>query len=103
MNLPQPTSASVSVTKPLISSHTILLLCGTLFGMCVSDNIPGDVKLTFLLAGTTGLIAFLALSMLKHTRIHTQQRVANLQAEERLDRHAHLDPRATDRAANSPA
>ena len=103
MNLPQPTSASESATTPLLSSHSILLLCGILFGMCVRDNIPADVKLTLLLTGTTGLIAFLALSMMKHTRRHSQQRVATLHAEERLDRHAHVDSRVTDRTANSPA
>lgn len=79
-----------------IGSQSILFLCGVLFGMCVSDNIPQDVKVTLLMAGTIGLIAFLALGLIWHAHGHTQQRVAAIHAEERLQRHAHLDPRVAE-------
>ena len=101
MNLPIPTTSRASTPRPLISTYTILLLCGVLFGMCVSDNIPHDIKLTFLLAGTTGLIAFLGLSMVKQVQTHAQLQVAQLQAEERLERHAQGDSRIAERSASS--
>ena len=103
MNNPLLAASHESAQRPLISSHTILLLCGVLFGMCVSESLPQETKMTFLLAGTTGLIAFFGLSMAKRLQTHTQQQVAMMQIEERLERHAHSDPRAVDRAVNSPA
>ncbi len=80
-------------STPHIGSQTILFLCGVLFGMCVSDNIPQDVKVALLMAGSVGLIAFLALGLIWQAHGHTQQRVAVIHAEERLERHAHVDPR----------
>ena len=102
MNLPFPTTSPDSGPRPLISTYTILLLCGVLFGMCVSENIPQDIKMTFLLAGTTGLVAYLALSMFKKVQTQTQQQVAKLYAEERLERHAQGDSRVTERSASTP-
>ncbi|MCX7423298.1 MAG: hypothetical protein NT013_27700 [Planctomycetia bacterium] len=103
MNLPTPAAASESAQRPLISSHTILLLCGVLFGMCVSGNISDEAKTSFLFAGTVGLIAFTGLSMVKRVQTHTQQQVAIMQAEERLDRHSQCDSRNSDRVVSSPA
>ena len=102
MNLPMPTSSQDSTQPQLISSHTILLLCGVLFGMCVSSNISHDERMLFVFAGTTGVIAFLGLSVAKRVQTQSQQQVAMLQVEERLDRHAHCDLRSAERAANTP-
>lgn len=103
MNLPIPAAANQSAERPLISSHTILLLCGVLFGMSISGNITSEAKSSFLFAGTVGLIAFTGLSMAKRVQSHSQQQVAMMQAEERLDRHAHSDSRSSDRVVGSPA
>lgn len=102
MNLSIPTSSQESAQPQLISSHTILLLCGVLFGMCVSNNISHDEKKLFVFAGTTGVIAFLGLSVAKRVQTQSQEHVAMLQVEERLDRHAHCDQRSAERAANTP-
>ena len=79
----------------LVSSSTILLLSGVLFGLCVSEAISRDIKTTFLMAGITGLLAYLGLGMVKRAHHETQQRIAIMNVEERLDRHANLDPRSS--------
>ena len=103
MNLPIPAAPTESAQRPLISSHTILLLCGVLFGLSISGNITSEAKSSFLFAGTVGLIAFTGLSMVKRVQTHSQQQVAIMQAEERLDRHAQCDARSSDRVVSSPA
>ena len=79
----------------LVSSSTILLLSGVLFGLCVSEAISHDIKSTFLLAGITGLLAYLGLGMVKRAHDETQQRIAIMHVEERLDRHANSDSRSS--------
>ena len=91
MNLPTPRPASAPESRALISTYTILLLSGALFGMCISGDLPPAVKHWFVFAGTTGLVAYLGLHVVANLHKHTQQRVATMQAEERLDRHAHCD------------
>lgn len=101
MSNPQLPVVNVA-TRPLISTYTILVLSGILFGFCVSDNLGEEMKRTFVFAGATGLMAYLALGTVKRVQHHSQQRVAVMQAEERLDRHAHADARPVDRT-NAPA
>ena len=95
MTLPGQILKKKFLSQAHIGSQVILFLCGELFGMCVSDNIPHDVKVALLMGGSIGLIAFLALGLIKHAHDHTQQRVAVIHAEERLERHAHADSRAS--------
>lgn len=93
MNLPVPKHESTPQPRALISTYTILLLSGVLFGMCVSGDLPPEIKHWFIFAGTTGLVAYLGLRVVGNLHLSTQQRVATMQAEERLDRHAHCDLR----------
>ena len=93
MNLPIPKHSPPSEPKALLSTYTILLLSGVLFGMCVSGDLPPEIKHWFIFAGTTGLVAYLGLRVVENVHQNTQQRVATMQAEERLDRHAHCDLR----------
>lgn len=106
MNLPAYKPATVSTSPALVSNDTILLLAGALFGMCVSGNLPPEVKTWFVFAGTTGLVAYLGLRVVALARQEAQQRIAVMQVEERLDRHSHLDlqveaPRVTPLNASS--
>jgi hypothetical protein len=78
-------------------------MCGVLFGMAISGNITSEAKMTFVFAGTIGLIAFVGLSVMKRARNQTQQQVAIMHVEERLERHAQLDPRTSERVVSSPA
>ncbi len=78
----------------LISSSTILLLSGVLFGLCLSEAISRDIRTTFLMAGITGLLAYLGLGIVKRAHQETQQRIAIMHVEERLDRHANSDSRS---------
>ncbi len=96
MNLPISAQNRELSSPRLVSSSTILLLSGVLFGLCVSEAISRDIKTTFLLAGTTGLLAYLGLGMVKRAHHETQQRIAIMHVEERLDRHANPDPRSSD-------
>jgi hypothetical protein len=59
--------------------------------MCVSGNLPTEVKTWFILAGATGLVAYLGLSVVARASQKTQQRIAVMHAEERLDRHSQMD------------
>lgn len=103
MNLPIPAARPDSAQRPLISTHTILLLCGVLFGLSISGNITDEAKSSFIFAGAVGLIAFTGLSMVKKVQTHSQQQVAMLQAEERLERHAQCDSRGSERVVSTPA
>ncbi len=89
MNLLTPKLPSAS--PGLVSNDTILLLAGSLFGMCVSGNLPPEVKTWFVFAGSTGLVAYLGLRVVALAKQHAQQRIAVMQVEERLDRHSHFD------------
>ena len=91
MNLPVPKPATASTSPALVSNDTILLLAGALFGMCVSGNLPPEVKTWFVFAGTSGLVAYLGLRVVARAKQQAQQRIAVMQVEERLDRHSHLD------------
>lgn len=95
MSTPQSPAASAA-SRPLISTYTILVLSGVLFGLCVSDNLGDEIKRSFVFAGATGLMAYLALGTVKRVQQHSQQRVAIMQAEERLDRHANADSRSSE-------
>ncbi len=87
-----------TATRPLISSHTILLLCGVLFGLCLSEASTTETTTWFLWAGVTGLIAFLGLRTVDQVKSREQLREAIEQTEQRLTRHAQLDPNAGTRA-----
>jgi hypothetical protein len=93
MSLSVPKSVSNPSAESLLSTHPILLLSGVLFGMCVSSALPQEVKLWFVLTGTTGLIAYLALSFVAKKKLETLQRAAAVQAELRLERHAQHESR----------
>ncbi len=100
MNLPAFKPATASASPALVSNDTILLLAGALFGMCVSGNLPPEVKTSFVFAGTTGLVAYLGLRVVAGAKQQAQLRIAVMQVEKRLDRHSHFDlpvedPRAT--------
>jgi hypothetical protein len=101
MNLPASKSSSAS-NHTVVSTYTILLLSGVLFGMCVSGNVSSDVKTWFVFAGTTGLLAYLGLRMVSRLHQQTQQRIAVMQVEERLDRHSHFDLHADDLRIDQP-
>lgn len=79
------------VAPPASTTYIILVLSGVLFGMCISGNLPSETKTWFVFAGTVGLLAYLALRVTARVKQQTQQRLAILQVEERLDRHSHLD------------
>ena len=100
MNLLAPKPASKS--PALISNDTILLLAGSLFGMCVSGNLPPEVKTWFAFAGTTGLLSYLGLRVVALAKLQAQQRIAVMQIEERLDRHSHFDPPVDAPRVNQP-
>lgn len=98
MNLPVRSESSTPVPAPLLSTYTILMLSGFLFGLCISNTFDTEVKRSFVLAGATGLMCFLALGVVKRVQEQSQQRDAVLHAEERLERHAHFDQqRSSDR------
>lgn len=94
MNLPGPSTATPSDSKPVISTYSILLLSGMLFGICVSGSVPAENKLYVTLTGTLGLVAYLVISLAKHKQKQQQLRRAAQQVEDRLDRHSHVDVRA---------
>ena len=100
MNPPVSKPASVPTSPALISTYTILLLSGVLFGMCVSGDLSPEVKHWFVFAGTTGVIAYLGLRVVAHAKQQAQQRAAAMHAEERLARHSHFDLRI-DRVSTS--
>ena len=102
MNLSVPNSATTSESNPAISTYSILLLSGVLFGMCISDNMTQEVKTWMVLAGTLGLVAYLVGHRAAQAQAQAQQRIATMQVEERLDRHSHLDLRAEDLRLDQP-
>ena len=87
-----------AATRPLISSHTILLLCGVLFGLCLSEASTSETTTWFLWAGITGLVSFLGLRAVNQVKHREQLREAIEQTELRLTRHAQLDPNSGTRA-----
>lgn len=93
MNLPGPSTATTE-SRPVISTYSILLLSGMLFGICVSGSVQTETKSYVVLAGTLGLLAYLVLSLSAHKHKQTQLRLATQQVEQRLDRHSHVDQRA---------
>ena len=103
MNLSASNPATKSDPHPAISTHSILLLSGMLFGICVSGNVPQDVKSWVVLAGTLGLVAYLVTSLAAHKQEQSQQRLATMQVEERLDRHSHFDVRGEDLRLDQPS
>lgn len=92
MNLPGPQTATTG-SHPVISTYSILLLSGMLFGICVSGSVSTDIKPSVVLAGALGLAAYLLLSIASRKQKQTQLRLATMQVEERLDRHSHFDLR----------
>lgn len=44
MNLSVPNPATTSASHTAISTYSILLLSGMLFGMCISGNMTQEVK-----------------------------------------------------------
>lgn len=96
MNLPVPQSASAPESRPVISTYSILLLSGMLFGICVSSSVSSDVKSWVILSGTLGLVAYVVLSLTAQAQKQAQLRLAVMQVEDRLERHSHLDLRAED-------
>ena len=102
MNLSVPNSVTASESNPAISTYTILLLSGMLFGMCISGNMPQEVKSWMVLAGTLGLVAYLVGHRAAEAQAQAQQRIATMQVEERLDRHSSFDLRAEDLRLDQP-
>jgi ABC-type nickel/cobalt efflux system permease component RcnA len=93
MSLSEPKSVTKPAAESLLSTHTILLLSGVLFGMSVSSALPREVKLWFVLTGTTGLIAYFALMVVARKKLESMQRAAAAHAELRLERHAQHESR----------
>ena len=94
MNLPGPRAETETAATSVISTYSILLLSGMLFGMCVSGSVPTETKLWVVVAGTLGLVAYLVSSLAAHKQKQMQLRLATQQVEQRLDRHSHVDHRA---------
>lgn len=102
MNLPISKPVTASDSHPVISTYSILLLSGMLFGMCVSGSVSSESKTWVLIAGTLGLVAYLAMSLASYKQKQTQLRLATMQVEERLDRHSHFDLRADELRLDQP-
>lgn len=102
MNLPVSKPATATESNPVISTYSILLLSGMLFGICVSGSVPSDVKSWVTLSGTLGLVAYLVVSLASYKQKQAQLRLAAMQVEERLDRHSHFDLRAEDLRLDQP-
>lgn len=103
MNLPLPKPAATSESHPVISTYSILLLSGMLFGICVSGTVPSDIKTWVVVSGTLGLVAYLVMSFAAYKQKQAQLRLATMQVEERLDRHSHFDLRAEDLRLDQPS
>ena len=91
-------ASQISIPKivPLVSSHTILVLSGFLFGLCISGTFDSEIKRSFVLAGATGLMCYLALDVARRVQEQNHQRAAIIHLEERLERHAHVDGRSSE-------
>jgi hypothetical protein len=96
MNLPIPQTSATPESRPVISTYSILLLSGMLFGICVSGSVSSDLKGWVILTGTLGLVAYVVASFAAHKQKQAQVRLAAMQIEERLERHSHHDLRAED-------
>lgn len=103
MNLPGPKTATTSEVQPVISTYSILLLSGMLFGICVSGSVSSDIKPSVVLAGALGLAAYLLLSLAARKQRQVQLRLATMQVEERLDRHSHFDLRGDSVRLEAPS
>ena len=93
MNLPLAKTAADTEATPLISTYSILLLSGMLFGICISGSVNSEIKSWVIASGVLGLAAYLLMSLSAYKHKKTQLRLATIQVEERLDRHSHLDLR----------
>lgn len=102
MNFPMPNPPATTDSRPIISTYSILLLSGMLFGICASGSMAQDIKSWVTLSGTLGLVAYLVVSLNSHAQKQSNQRLAAIQVEERLDRHSHFDLRAEDLGLNPP-
>lgn len=102
MNLPVAQPVATTDSRPVISTYSILLLSGMLFGMVVSGSFPTEFKAWVTLAGTLGLVAYVVVSLAAHKQKQTQLRLATMQVEERLERHSHFDLRAEDLRLDQP-
>lgn len=102
MNLPISKPASVSDSHPVISTYSILLLSGMLFGIYVSGSVASETKTWVVIAASLGLVAYLAMSLASYKQKQTQLRRATMQVEERLDRHSHFDLRADELRLDQP-
>ena len=103
MSLPLTKPATTSVSNPVISTYSILLLSGMLFGICISGSVDPNVKTWVIASGTLGLVAYLVMSFTAYKQKQSQLRLATMQVEERLDRHSHFDLRAEDLRLDQPA
>lgn len=102
MNLPVAQPVATTGSRPVISTYSILLLSGMLFGMVISGSFPTEFKAWVTLAGTLGLVAYVVVSLAAHKQKQTQLRLATMQVEERLERHSHFDLRAEDLRLDQP-
>ncbi len=102
MNLPVTQPVATTDSRPLISTYSILLLSGMLFGIVVSGSFPTDIKAWVTLAGTLGLVAYIVVSLAAYKQKQTQQRLATMHVEERLERHSHFDLRTEDLRLDLP-
>ena len=102
MNLPVAQPVVTTDERPVISTYSILLLSGMLFGIVVSGSVPTETKTWVILAGTLGLVAYVVMSLAAHKQKQTQLRLATMQVEERLERHSHFDLRSEDLRLDPP-
>ncbi len=103
MSLPLTKPVTTTDSNPLISTYSILLLSGMLFGICISGAVNTNVKTWVLASGTLGLVAYLVMSHTAYKQKQMQLRLATMQVEERLDRHSHFDLRAEDLQLDQPS
>ena len=54
--------------KPLLSNSSILILSGFLLGMVITDFIPPAFRVSAILGGTVGVIAFFSLGSVSRAR-----------------------------------
>lgn len=102
MNLPVAQPVATTDSRPVVSTYSILLLSGMLFGMVISGSFATEFKAWVTLAGTLGLVAYLVVSFASHKQKQTQLRLATMQVEERLERHSHFDLHADDLRLDPP-
>lgn len=83
----QPRRPERPDSRPLLSVCTILILSGFVLGMAVSSQLSGELRTVIILAGLTGLLAFLGLDSAAFRRRQQLERQEQEFVEHRLVKH----------------